>query len=237
MRLRASLIVLALCACRPADAFANDAATGSISARGELLPEIRAVLGQKYKEVEERSSVSIQFRGGDDFMQFHALKPHRFIYQHPRLGFVLPEAKGVSMAAVAGRIEQIDVNPQLTYLVLDDAIERCRKIVHLLDKKGWKRDRRRFKNLYSGDTLKHYGSLESVRDAFLDPSLDQGFSRVLIASWKNNLEEAEVALARWRGQETPPVDRSNEARYLISVTLGYAVTPPPWVSRRRHKLP
>jgi len=39
------------------------------------------------------------FRGGDDFMQFHALKPHRFIYQHPRLGFVLPEAKGVSMAA------------------------------------------------------------------------------------------------------------------------------------------
>lgn len=194
---------------------------GGVLVQGDSVPEIRVQLGQGYEEVERTSSVSVQFRGSGGLMQFHALTPHRFVYTHPQLGFVLPEAKGVSMAARAGRIEQIDVNPQLTFLVLDDAIARSRQVIDLLDKKGWKRDTRPFKNLYSGDALKGYASLDNIRDAFLDPHLDNTLSRVLIASWKNDMQEAEVVLARKRLQEPPPTDRLGEAKYLVSLTLAY----------------
>lgn len=203
---------------------------GAWAAQSENLPEIKASLGMNTAEVEKKSSAGIRFSktaiGTADSRVLHALIPHRFIYEHSHLGFALPEAKGISMFSMAGRVEQIDVNPQLKFLNIDAAIERCRELITLLDQKGWKRDRRHFKNLYSGDTLKTYGSLGSIKNVFLDPDFDDKFEGVRLASWKNNVEEIELQLERKRYHEKAPADRYNEKKYLITLTLSYSAAPP-----------
>ncbi len=207
--------------------------TAAVSAQNDALPVVRVALGMESKEVERKSTVAVNLTktaiGSESFRAFHALIPHGFIYEHPELGFVLPEAKGISMATEAGRIEQININPQLTLLNVEDAIERCRGLVSLLDEKGWKRDRGHLKNLYSGDTLKTYDSLGSVQNAFLDPHLDEKFERVRIASWKNDVERVGLDLERKRYHQKAEANRHAEKKYLITLTFGYSVVPPPWV--------
>jgi hypothetical protein len=215
--------------------------TGGTLVQGDNLPEIRIALGMESKEVEKRSTVPMEFKktaiGSNDYRTVHALVPHRFVYEHLERGFVVPEAKGISMSAMLNRIDQIDVNPQLTFLKIDDAIERCGRLVRLLDDKGWKRDTRKLKNLYSGDTRKTYESLEAIRDVFLDQSLDETFENVGIASWKNDNEIIEIRLERKRYHQPAPADRRKEEKYLITLTLGYSVEPPPWAPGPKRELP
>ena len=97
----------------------------------------------------------------------------------------------------------------------------------MVDKAGWKRDLRQFKNLYSWNTRKTYDSLESIRSAFLDASTGDELKLVGIASWQNDLEEIEINLERKRYHEPTPADLRKETTYLISITISYSVVPHP----------
>ncbi|PYM18746.1 MAG: hypothetical protein DMD78_26755 [Candidatus Rokuibacteriota bacterium] len=147
-RLAATMLTISLLA-----SIALIAESGCTGPTRTSAPKIVVNLGATLEEVKQRSTMPVEKRNiwvGDVIV----IERSRFVYDHPSLGFSLPDSRWVRLNPIDGVVTSAEVIPQTEYLNGEQAVAKREALVKLIDQAGWPRDRR-FK---SGEGIPYWKS-------------------------------------------------------------------------------